>query len=239
MNLKSIAKSVLNDKVIGALDYYRFPQYKESWGGPFNGQKIRQEIFLELFSKINFQKIIETGTYHGTTTEFMYRSTKLPIYSTEADPRAYGYSRLRFLYVTDIKLYNSDSRKLLREFSEEESMKNKTTFFYLDAHWNEDLPLREEIELVLENWPKAVIMVDDFKVPFDSEYTYDDYGNGKELSLEYLEPLRSFGFCPFFPSKSAKEETGRKRGCIVLANKEGLIENLSKVKALRAYKGHE
>lgn len=237
MDIKTMVKVILNEKVIGALDYYRFPQFKESWGGPFNGQKIRQEIFLELFSKIKFEKIIETGTYHGTTTEFMYRSTKLPIYSTEADPRAYGYSKIRFFSVGDIRLFNSDSRRLLREFSVEENMKNKTTFFYLDAHWNEDLPLREEIEVILENWPEAVIMVDDFKVPFDDEYTYDNYGKGKELSLEYLEPLKYLGFCPFFPSKSAKDETGRKRGCIVLANGKELIEKLREMKTLRTYNG--
>ena len=38
------------------------------------------------------------------------------------------------------------------------------TLFYLDAHWLEHLPLREEVELITANFPRAVIVIDDFEV---------------------------------------------------------------------------
>jgi hypothetical protein len=39
--------------------------------GPLNDQAVRQNIFIGIFSDIHVCQIIETGTYRGTTTEFM------------------------------------------------------------------------------------------------------------------------------------------------------------------------
>ena len=60
------------------------------------------------------------------------------------------------------------------------------TLFYLDAHWNDHLPLREEVELALKHFAKAVLIIDDFAVPDDPGYAFDDYGPGKALTLDYL-----------------------------------------------------
>jgi hypothetical protein len=54
-------------------------------------------------------------------------------------------------------------------------------FFHLDAHWEGDLPLQEEIEIILGRFPNFLIMIDDFRVPGDSGYGFDDYGRGKML----------------------------------------------------------
>jgi hypothetical protein len=65
-----IARLLLGDKNVGRLDYLLRRQSKDAWGGPLNGQKIRQQIYSDIMSRIDFQAIVETGTFRGTTTEF-------------------------------------------------------------------------------------------------------------------------------------------------------------------------
>jgi hypothetical protein len=90
----------------------------------------------------------------------------------------------------------------------------KTPFIYLDAHWEEDLPLREELEIIREAWDRAIVMIDDFAVPGDPGYGYDDYGSGKALEQDYLPPMPGWSLC--YPAVPSAEETGERRGCSVL-----------------------
>jgi len=93
-----------------------------------------------------------------------------------------------------------------------------TLFFYLDAHWNEDLPLAEEIGIVFSRCPSAVVMIDDFRVPFDPGYGYDDYGPGKALVSGYIRlAVLAHQLQAFYPSTPSAAEGGARRGCIVLA----------------------
>src|SRR5579862_7023560 len=62
---KRIGRQILSPSLLGYLDYYRFPKLAASWGGPFNGQRARQEIFNALLRAIPFDLIVETGTYRG------------------------------------------------------------------------------------------------------------------------------------------------------------------------------
>ena len=90
--------------------------------------------------------------------------------------------------------------------------------FYLDAHWNNDLPLVEEIDLIFGKAKNAIVLVDDFQVPGDDGYSYDDYGGQKALTREYIdESVRKHNLAAFGPITPSRRETGEKRGCIVLA----------------------
>ena len=46
--------------------------------------------------------------------------------------------------------------------------------------------MRDEAELAVSNFSKAVLMIDDFNVPDDPGYGFDDYGPGKRLDINYL-----------------------------------------------------
>ena len=78
-----------------------------------------------------------------------------------------------------ISVIPGDSRNVLRSLSTAAGVGGRSVFFYLDAHDSGDLPLREELEIIFENWSDAVVMIDDFMVPHDSGYGYGDYGVGK------------------------------------------------------------
>lgn len=64
------------------------------------------------------------------------------------------------------------------------------TFFYLDAHWYGDIPPRDE-RAGEQKWSRFVAMIDDFEVPGDAGYGFDDHGPGRALTLEYIRPVVS------------------------------------------------
>lgn len=236
MHLKAYIGKILGEKLLGAVDYYRFPELRKSWDGPFNGQTFRQQIFRDLIDTIGFSAIVETGTFRGTTTEYLQKSSGLPVHTAELHPRFYGYVRRRFLANPNVITYHKDSRSFLRRLLQDPIFRQKKVFYYLDAHWGEDLPLLEELQIIFENCAQAVVMIDDFEVPFDGGYAYDNYGDGKSLCFEYLAPLNAkYKLAAFFPSQRADLETGRKRGCVVLAVEPEIVGRLRKIGTLVPY----
>src|SRR5690348_7267295 len=221
----------------GALDYWRRPALRAGWGGPFNGQRSRCELFESLIACFKPAAIIETGTHRGTTTEFM-AATRLPIFSVENDARLYGFARMRLLWRRNVTLRLGDSREAMRQFFSGPlgNHGGSVLIAYLDAHSGgyTELPLAEELDFVFSRCPKAVVMIDDFCVPLDSGYGFDRYKSGLALTLEYLEAVmarRALG--AWFPSTPSSLETGARRGCVVMAKTENHGAALDSLSLLR------
>ncbi len=217
---------LLPPTVAGRLDLLR-PSYAAAWGGPLNGQEHRRAIVRALAQGIEFDRVIETGTYRGTSTEFFAAVFGTLIETVEGNPRWHAYSRRRLSVHPRVTVHLGDSRTFLRKLTLPTG--GETVFIYLDAHWEDDLPLREELEIVMANWSRAVVLVDDFMVPGDPGYAYDDYGPGKALAEEYLPPMP--GWALLYPSAHSTDETGAKRGSCVLLSPA--LTDLVKVKELR------
>jgi hypothetical protein len=219
---------------MGMIDYLRSPRLGAEWG-PFNGQTARQALLVDLVAKTRPHAIVETGTSLGATTELM-SLTGLPVFSIELYPRHYGFARLRLLGKRNIKLLYGDSRTGLSKLLDGplQALADRTVFFYLDAHGHvyEDLPLAEEIDIVLSRCLSAVIMIDDFEVPWDTGYGYDDYGPGNALVWDYIKPaIAAHQLRAYYPSTPSALDypstpmaaaglavPGRlRRGCVVLA----------------------
>jgi hypothetical protein len=80
---KRVLRSLLGEQIIGMIDYIRSPDRGAAWGGPFNGQPVRQALFREIIATMRPQGIVETGTYLGTTTDangfaYFYRRDRSP-----------------------------------------------------------------------------------------------------------------------------------------------------------------
>jgi hypothetical protein len=188
-----------------------------------------------MVAELRPRAIVETGTHLGTTTEFMAQ-TGLPVYTIEADPRSYGFACTRFWRTPNITLLYGDSRAGLRKLLDGSlrEMSHRTLFFYLDAHWNADLPLAEELEIVFSRCPAAIVMIDDFEVPFDRGYAYDDYGPGRALTASYIAPIVSrYQLQTFGPSTPSVAESGLRRGCVVLAKENLHSKALASIPLLR------
>ena len=197
------------------LDFDAHPAM-DVWGGAFNGQERRQTLFDQLLQELTIVTIVETGTFRGTTTAYMAK-TGLPIFSCELRPRYFHYSSLRLANIPNIRLERADSRRFLRELLDENLLPPGPALFYLDAHWEHDLPVWEEVDQIFSRHPSPVVMVDDFRVPTDSGFAYDDYGKGKCLSVTDLHEAVTARPSMFFPKHASAHETGARRGCVVLA----------------------
>jgi hypothetical protein len=200
--------------------------------GPLNGQTERRSAVHEAFAGIAFELAVETGTFRGTTAEYLSREFGVPVYTVEIHPRFYHYSSRRFRGNNGITLLRGDSTMWLRRLAERSELTRKTSFFYLDAHWGEELPLRAEIQIIVSAWSNYMVIIDDFQVPGDPGYGFDDYGDGKRLCLEYLPEDTLAETTVFWPSAPSRAETGGRRGYVVLASPGVVSERLSEVRGL-------
>jgi hypothetical protein len=238
--VKALVHRTLGPQVVGMIDYVRAPSCGKVWGGPFNGQLSRQALFQEIIAKTQPHAIVETGTYFGTTTDLL-AATGIPVYTIEADPYNFGFARARFWCRRNVRLLLGDSRETLRKlfagpFSS--GVWGSVLFFYLDAHWNDDLPLAEELDIVFSRCPSAIVMIDDFQVPFDAGYGYDNYGSEKALVAGYIAPaVSAHGLQTFYPSTYSGHESGARRGCVVVAKHRALVATLSSLSLLRCDDG--
>jgi predicted O-methyltransferase YrrM len=236
--LYSQCKKLVGPFRLGMLEYLLGRRSNDPLGGPFNGQKARQDLFRHLLQACRPAVIVETGTYLGSSADFMAECSCLPVYSVEADARNYGFAKMRLRKHDNLKLSLGDSRQFITRFIEAEASKyaGHPLLFYLDAHWGEDLPLFEEIAKIFSACAQAIVMIDDFQVPDDDGYGYDDYGVGKALTREYIAPLVSqFQLAEFYPTTRSGEESGLRRGCVVVARNTSLIDALSRTLLLRRW----
>ncbi len=234
---------LLGKKNVGRLDYLLKRKPKDPFGGPLNGQTFRQRIYADIMDRMDFKAIVETGTFRGTTTEFFAKSG-LPVYSVEIDDRAYGYASQRLSRQRDrVRLFQGSSPEFLKGLAERLDFPKSRVFFYLDAHVQDSsryhkAPLVEELEIIFTKWTEAVVMVDDFQVP-GTAYSFDDWGPGRSLSLECLNPLRHLDLSAFFPSVGPKHETGARRGWVVLCRDENVVRILSNIERLLPVNSHK
>jgi hypothetical protein len=204
-------------------------ELQNCWGGPFNGQTGRQRLVLEILDKVRPDVVIETGTFRGITTEWFANHFAGPIFSCEVDRMYLIQAQHRLGRFGQVNLFHADSREFLRARIAALPARSRV-LFYLDAHWRDDLPLIEELRIITGGDLRWVAMIDDFKVPFDEGYYYDDYGPGKSLKLDLLSFLKDSSTF-FFPRLHSSEETGAARGACVVAG--DLVEDLLGCSLLR------
>jgi hypothetical protein len=215
--------------------YFTSPVYIDSDDIGFNGQKIRKMIFNELFKIFSFEAIIETGTYTGNTTGYMAKTTSRPIYSCESSRVLSALAKKRLFGIENINCYVMDSRDFLNSLANNE-VSSKKVFIYLDAHGYDDLPLKQEIEIICRTWKEFVIMIDDFQVPGDIGYGYDSYVGNQVLSInKFLPVFLQNGLIPFFPALPSSEETGAKQGSVILTRKGAIAEQIGRCALLKKY----
>lgn len=181
-----------------------------------NGQAGRCGMVRTLASRVPFAYVVETGTYLGASTGFLADVTGATVHTVEADLDSFRFSQRAFAGRADVQVAHGDSRSFLRRLAAEQALE-RPVLFYLDAHWDAaDLPLWEEIGIILRHWSQPVIVIDDFEVPGDEGYAFDRYGPGNSLWVNDLIPHLQHDVEAWCPSMPSADETGARRGCIVL-----------------------
>jgi hypothetical protein len=138
-------------------------------GGPF-GFDIHHALEIDyLIKKYQIEKIVETGTNMADTTEYLAKNyPKIKIVSSETNRDFFNFSKKRLISYSNVFLLNQSSEKVVSLESKEEV----NTLYYLDAHWEQYWPLKDEIE----NISSGVVCVGDFNINHYS-YGFDYYNN--------------------------------------------------------------
>ena len=161
------------------LDHIEPYLYMDNWSSlPFNGQSRRMRVISDISQKLNVGAVIETGTYLGSTTPYLASIFSCKTFTVEIDPFYFERARRRFRQNhknLDIDIKLGDSAVKIEELLGLIDT-NQLIFAYLDAHWLDAIPTRKEIQALLNWGGDWIAVVDDFKVPGDSGYKFDSYG---------------------------------------------------------------
>jgi predicted O-methyltransferase YrrM len=217
---------------LACADYWLPRRRSPSDVGPLNGQRARVRVCEQLAALGRVHAVVETGTCQGATTVFLARLFETPLYSVEINPRFHYYARLATHRLANVRLTLGDSREFLRRLASNPDVPKRDVLFYLDAHRQGDQPLLDELELICENWRDSLIMIDDFEVSGDPGYRFNDYAPGVRFGVELL-PAVTVAYRRFYPAISSREETGARRGCIILAPPGGWAKCLSSLSLVR------
>lgn len=209
------------------------------WSGPMNGQTGRQAIVREILEAFRPTVIVETGTHRGASAAFLFDVAGVPVVTSEISERSYWFARRRFLNHAGIDVRRSDSREMLRSLVTSGQFDLTRPFLYLDAHWHDDVPLAGELSIISESFTGGVVMIDDFEVPGDAGYGFDDYGSGRELTLRNYEQHFPPTHMPLFPSLPSADERPPQRGCVVLAPRDWVAGMAGRLTTLTAGRGGE
>lgn len=139
---------------------------RQSFRPPMNGQTERIKLVQEVITQCGIERIVETGTFLANTTVW-FASYGLPVMTVEINPRHFGFSRARLRRHRNAVAHEGNSIDFLRSIIAGPINPRAPTLFYLDAHWLDHLPLRDEVELITTNFSRSVIVIDDFEVPDD------------------------------------------------------------------------
>lgn len=184
-----------------------------------NGQFIKASIVINLLRELPFDYFVETGTNTGATSFLIASQCRQKVLTTEINPKFYYKARRNlfpYLILNKVRTSFKDSPSFLAETMKRGLIRNP--FIYLDAHWEEELPLRDEINLILKGLTDFVIMIDDFSVPFDKGFRADPT-YGITLNFDYIRDiLVGKKLKVYFPGYSSQLETGSKCGWILLAS---------------------
>ena len=246
-NLKKTLLGILGKKIAGSLDYLRFPNMKNN-PTSFTAQKYRKYFAQVLKDNYKIQNIIETGSYKGDTTHYFRQLFNRPTYTVELDERHFGFVKTRFFFDNLVSVWFGHSKDFLKDLININIHKTKT-LFYLDAHWGHDLPLKAELDLILNNWENFVIIIDDFKVPGIPYYTFDRYKEKNEegiydftkvLSLELIEEQLNNDIKIFYPSLIENPELSNNPGWVCLVKgEEHIYSKLLKLDYLKEFQSHQ
>jgi hypothetical protein len=202
--------------------------------GPLNGQRRRQELLRDVLACVAFRAVVETGTYRGATAAFLHRVSGLPVHTVEANLRLFYAASRRFPRGGGVAVAAGDSRAFLRRLARDPRFPRARVLFYLDAHGSEDLPLADELVIVAAGWREWLAVVDDFEVPDDPGYGFDDFGWGQRLCPDLL-PTQIRSMALFAPAAPSSAETGHRRGCVLIAPPGPVADAVAALPSVRPF----
>lgn len=171
-------------------NFFRCYQKLRAFPQPsFHDDKIFQDIIKKIVLSPSVSSFTETGTYYGFSTEYIATLRKdIPIFSCEINEKLLKKSKKWLREFKNVKISESSSPNFLKKLVNSGSLGNLPVFF-LDAHGSDNYwPLKDEIRIITSSFQKAIIIIDDFKVPNRPEFGFDIY-NKKTCGLKLIKSI--------------------------------------------------
>ncbi|MGD1084274.1 MAG: hypothetical protein ABSA47_05905 [Verrucomicrobiota bacterium] len=153
----------------------------------FHGDKFLMD-FVEAAARRSVQ-FVETGANVGSTLcYFAARHPLIRCYSCEPDAASCQFARRKAQGLKNARVCHQSSPEFLATLVKEDPsmLTRKETIFWLDSHgWGFPWPLCQEVEFVTRNFAGAWLFIDDFKVPGQSQFLYDEY-DGQVCAFETI-----------------------------------------------------
>ena len=153
---------------------------------PYSGCKYSKRLVEALIKSANVKNFVETGTYKGhTTRDVALNFPYMTIQTVELNYSTFQNNRESFKEFPNIKSYNDNSVDFLKVVD----IGDGPTLYYLDAHWGESHPLREELAIIRDrSRGNEIIVIDDFQVP-NRPFGYDATHTGQVYNLEWINGI--------------------------------------------------
>lgn len=192
-----------------------------------NHEFMRSCIILKLLEALAVDAFVETGTHQGRTCFLIASQTNLPIFSSEVNEKYLRVARL-FLkcFGSRVQLNHMDSIQFLNRLLTRQRF--RCPLFYLDAHWYSKLPLIQELQTILKYVDSFIVVIDDFRVPADSQFGFDCYGK-TVLEWQLIQHVlvdSGRSMAAYFPAYPSSLEVGDGRGWVVIAS----IDNQKRIR---------
>jgi hypothetical protein len=155
---------------------------------------------------------VETGTYLGGTTKRFSQMFK-KVHTIEFLPENFEKAKQHLQGCENVIQYLGDSAKTLPTVMKR--IRAEKCFFFLDAHWQNDCPLIDELNVIAQSNKKGIIAIHDWKVP-NTDLGFDSY-NGQDFTIEWIKPTLDKCFAKYrIWYNDANKAKGARRGVLFI-----------------------
>ena len=196
---------------------------------PFNEDSYMEKEFLSIKDKYKIDVVVETGTYHGVTTEWFAKNFSL-VHTTEINDEYYETAMNRFKSsgcIKNIVAWKGDSSSLIQNIISQIDNSGKKAAFFLDAHWYKN-PLLDELSSIARlKYTPSVICIHDMMNPNDPTMGYDQYPEqGISYTFEWVKPYIDsiYGDGEYLYYFNEKAD-GARRGALFITPKTKTMSN--------------
>jgi hypothetical protein len=177
----------------------------------FNGDSFILREFARILREHAIHTVVETGTFFGQTTAALAASG-VEVHTIEIIPELFLRADHLDRFPNVWRYFGSSPEVLDRILPSVAP----PTLFFLDAHWYNYWPLRDELRVIAKHRRShAVISVHDIEVP-GTDFGYDTYGEQK-LCWDYIAPEIEAIYGPGnYTYRYNQQCTGARRGIVYI-----------------------
>jgi hypothetical protein len=182
----------------------------------FGRDPILEAMIRQLVAEQKIRTVVETGSWRGYTTR-RFSEFVNNVFTIESDSALQFAARQTLVDRANAVVITGRSQNMLPALM---PGLFKPILYYLDAHWENDWPILDELKAIADLDDRCCIIIHDCKVPGCPGLGFDSYA-GQELTFEFVKPMLDrlrFPWRHYFNDDSAQ---GHRRGALFVVPSAG------------------